>query len=136
MEYFVPRFEDSGFTIDIREDFTYYEAEAHINYDEYIVDVHNPVQLTSDHNFRSVDVTNPLGDLNDRFNFATNIPFSQSGLKIIFESPIGSEHYIEDDAGNVGLYKNNGEDFSSTPFTVMWNMSLVIDGGRRLVHSM
>lgn len=119
MEYFVPRFEDSGFTIDIREDFTYYEAEAHINYDEYIVDVHNPVQLASDHNFRSVDVTNPLGDLNDRFNFATNIPFSQSGLKIIFESPIGSEHYIEDDAGNVGLYKNNGEDFSSTPFTVM-----------------
>lgn len=119
MEYFVPRFEDSGFTIDIREDFTYYEAEAHLNYDEYIVDVHNPVQLTSDHNFRSVDVTNPLGDNNDRFNFSTNIPFSQSGLKIIFESPIGSEHYIEDDAGNVGLYKNNGEDFSQTPFTVM-----------------
>ena len=59
-------------------------VEAYINYDEYIVDVHNPVQLTSDHNFRSVDVTNPLGDLNDRFNFDTNIPFSQSGLKNYF----------------------------------------------------
>ena len=119
LEYFVPRFEDSGFTVDIKKDFTTYEAEAHVNYDEFIVDVHNPVTLTSDHTFKTADVSNPLGDLNDRFSFSNSFIFSQSGLKLVFESPIGSEHYIEDSAGNVGLYKNNGEDFSSTPFTVM-----------------
>ena len=57
--------------------------------------------------------------MNDRFSFSNSFIFSQSGLKLVFESAIGSEHYIEDSAGNVGLYKNNGEDFSSTPFTVM-----------------
>ena len=119
LEYFVPRFEDSGFTVDIKKDFTDYEVEAHVNYDEMVVDVHNPTILTSDHAFKTADVTNPLGDLNDRFNFSNGFIFSQSGLKQISESPIGSEHYVEDSAGNIGLYKNNGDDFSSTPFTVM-----------------
>ena len=119
LEYFVPRYEDSGLTVDIKKDFVFHEVEAHLNYEEFVVDVFDPTILTSSRLYKSSAMSNPLSDLNDRAEFASGIHFSQSGLKAVWESPIGSEHYIQDDAGNVGLYKNNGSDFASSPFTVM-----------------